>query len=395
MSIPTSPAFETVRADDRGAPLAVINCILIVFSGIVVLSRAIVRWNITKLNATDDFAIHLALAFVVAQTVLVQLARNRGIGRHRLSLSEDDFRQYSLFAYLSQLLTLCGLFCAKLAVSRLIVAIRPQRTYRRICFVLEIVMLMWLISSIFTVGFQCQLPQPWLLSNDRCIDLVVLHRYVGAMNILTDVVLVVLPAPIVYPLQLERDKKSLVIALFATRIFSVAAEAAYLVYFNHWLEVIDEDQTWEAVDATIVHQVMLNLSLMTACVPSIRRVISELYTGQMGVKVSEQLELTLGGTTVSTTTKVASLSGHKSMSSRSEQRPKDNAAVAHMPYGHNVPRIGNIARIYSERSRSRPGLTKTSSEEHLRAEGIMRTIEVSVEDGRSTPSVSGDMRRRP
>ena len=53
--------FETVTADDRSAQVTIPNCMLIVFSGIVVLSRAFARLRITGLTKSDDLAIMVLL----------------------------------------------------------------------------------------------------------------------------------------------------------------------------------------------------------------------------------------------------------------------------------------------------------------------------------------------
>jgi hypothetical protein len=45
-----------------------------------------------------------------------------------------------------------------------------------------------------------------------------LYYYVGILNILTDVGLVVLPVLVVWDLQLKQEKKLFVVGLFATRL---------------------------------------------------------------------------------------------------------------------------------------------------------------------------------
>ena len=62
---PTSPAFETATPNDHGVSVTLVNCVLAVFSGLVVISRAFVRLRITKLRAVDDVAIALALVCTV------------------------------------------------------------------------------------------------------------------------------------------------------------------------------------------------------------------------------------------------------------------------------------------------------------------------------------------
>lgn len=58
---PTSPPFEVASPNDRGVSVSIVNVILIIFTGIVVISRAITRLTITRLTALDDLAIFAAL----------------------------------------------------------------------------------------------------------------------------------------------------------------------------------------------------------------------------------------------------------------------------------------------------------------------------------------------
>ncbi len=113
-TISTKPPFEVVTPNDLGAPVTIVNCILIIFSGIVVIARGLTRLHITKLKAIDDVAIAVTVVslcevwcdvertdrivmqvFAIAQTVCMQLARNHGLGKHRDRLSSHAFDEYS------------------------------------------------------------------------------------------------------------------------------------------------------------------------------------------------------------------------------------------------------------------------------------------------------------
>ena len=45
-----------------------------------------------------------------------------------------------------------------------------------------------------------------------------LYDYIGVLNILTDIALVVIPVPMMWKIQIAKDKKVLVIGLFAMRL---------------------------------------------------------------------------------------------------------------------------------------------------------------------------------
>jgi hypothetical protein len=51
------------------------------------------------------------------------------------------------------------------------------------------------------------------------------------------------------------------------------------------------DKPWYEVTPTIWSQIMLNLSLITACIPSLKRFLADLQSGAMAVQVTEAFEM--------------------------------------------------------------------------------------------------------
>ena len=50
----STPAFATVTEFDHGVRVTVVDIILIIFSGIIVVARAFIRFSITRLISIDD-----------------------------------------------------------------------------------------------------------------------------------------------------------------------------------------------------------------------------------------------------------------------------------------------------------------------------------------------------
>ena len=127
----------------------------------------------------------------------------------------------------------------------------------------------------------------------------------------------------------------------------------------------------------IINQVALNLSIITACIPSLRRIVIELTTHQTGLRVSENLELAIGssGYHRRKTERASKSSNSKTMASSGGSRRSNP-----IPYGHNVDsRVGTTASIYSPRNRGKiPG--REASEEDLTDENIHCTVEVCIEE---------------
>jgi hypothetical protein len=64
----SSPAFAKVTANDHSAGLTVTNIVLILFSGIVVITKTLIRYGTSKLLSLDNIAILTALVSVLRRS---------------------------------------------------------------------------------------------------------------------------------------------------------------------------------------------------------------------------------------------------------------------------------------------------------------------------------------
>ena len=122
---------------------------------------------------------------------MIHAAVDRGLGRHRSSLSPSEFDQYSKvgctrsdcsfffspveltrlqFNYTSQILTIIIVCLAKLSMTMLITAITPSRAIFNACRLSNVVVVAWAGASIIALAFQCRVPRPWDFTPGRCIN---------------------------------------------------------------------------------------------------------------------------------------------------------------------------------------------------------------------------------
>lgn len=72
--------------------------------------------------------------------------------------------------------------------------------------------------GVISLAVQCDIPQPWDFRGERCVDQKALYTVLGAISILTDVALVVLPIVLVLQVQLSIVKRITIAVLFSIRI---------------------------------------------------------------------------------------------------------------------------------------------------------------------------------
>lgn len=92
---PQSPAFQQLTADNRGPVVIVASYIFLVISVIVVFTRLITRFQISRRFASDDYCIIASTVFLIGQTLAITFAVNNGLGRHRDAVSDVTFDKFA------------------------------------------------------------------------------------------------------------------------------------------------------------------------------------------------------------------------------------------------------------------------------------------------------------
>jgi hypothetical protein len=136
----------------------------------------------------------------------------------------------------------------------------------------------------------------------------------------------------------------------------------------------------------------MNTSIISACIPSLRRVVTELRTHQTGVTISEGMEF---GTVRSGRSK-SSATGKSTFSGSGSRSKKSNTAAEKgeeqgdiMPYGHNPP-YDKARRALTHISVGKSPARQNKEEERPSQErlrggsgnsgGITRTVDYRVEE---------------
>ena len=113
----------------------------------------------------------------------------------------------------------------------------PKTRYREAGLYLGALIVLWTVTSVLTVAFQCKLPYPWQDQNNTCLNQVSPHiarykndyaanniaaqtafeTYVAVANAVTDLGLVVLPISIIVPTQIPLKRKLAILFAFTAR----------------------------------------------------------------------------------------------------------------------------------------------------------------------------------
>ncbi|OQO06786.1 hypothetical protein B0A48_08574 [Cryoendolithus antarcticus] len=279
-----SSPFAELSSTDHGPLIIVATYICLIASCLSAAVKVWTRLSTARKLAVTDWLMLAAITLAIAQAIALTLAVRSGLGRKAALLEASQAERTGKATYVAAIIMILALTAAKVSIVALITHIRPLKPVRIGCYVL-----------LGVIGL-C-LPQPWTTydrTGSTCVQQLALQTYICILNILTDIAVVGLASWMMSGVQTAIRKKVTVSALFGLRLatipFAILALVGDRTYYAH-----PEDRSWYAVRPTIWAQVLLNVSIITACVPSTKRFFMEVQSGLMGVTISETYEMTHSG----------------------------------------------------------------------------------------------------
>ena len=143
----------------------------------------------------------------------------------------------------------------------------------------------------------------------------------------------------------------------------------------------------------------MNASIITACIPSLKRFLANLQTGLTALTVTDNMELSFAGKSGVTGRYGSASRGSKLASKVAVSDAHNNNSISGevVPYAHNLDsRTRHTATVVSGNANKKPKratLERSSSQEQLREDVISRTVEFKVEyEARSEGSNSVEER---
>ncbi|KAK7985702.1 hypothetical protein PG996_005060 [Apiospora saccharicola] len=304
--------WYSVDDENQSAKVVVPTLIFFIYALMAVIAKNTLRFNWTTVKS-HDIALIAAAVLLLAQTACVVLSCNNGLGIHAYKLDEAQLHRFDKLTFAADLLSLFVLACAKVSVCLLISVItnqgypwhhkRPvhginQNHLFNANRLLFLVIIFCTIAGVVGLGVQNAMVHP---AADQPLTLGTaswggaMYLFNGVANIVTDLFLCLLPIAMMWKVQTCMTKKMQVVLLFGVRIIVPAVALPSLILRPQSLQ--GDDITWLAVDPVVWYQVSLNLSVLTACVPSLKSFIDSLtgYTSGVRIMVPYEYPVTSSG----------------------------------------------------------------------------------------------------
>lgn len=272
--------------DGRAAKAESVTIITAIFLSIAIIAvglRLYTRIHLVRLFGLDDYIIIFALILSAMQFALVQKMLDYGVGKHLWDVPLSTFSP--------KLLKVWMVGAVSYSATMLAVKLSILLLYRRI-FPLENFRIQWWLTVAVTIGysvggmcasiFSCTpVAKSWdvTISNGHCINTGAFYIANGILNVITDLVILALPIPILWNLALTKKKKIALSILFAagslTCVVSMIRVGFVVIFLKHG----STDPTYSILPTVVWGFIEYNCAIVCSCALTIRPLLQRYFGG--------------------------------------------------------------------------------------------------------------------
>ncbi|KAK6353884.1 hypothetical protein TWF730_008307 [Orbilia blumenaviensis] len=279
---PTPTATLSSDAAGRGASrhtifLSVTFVLLGIATAFVIL-RLYCRYFLIRRLGLDDWLITVGIATEWALAGMNHFHIKYGTGRHISTVTIGELIPTLRYWFAYQILYPIVLLFIKLSILAFYVKISPQRWYQNTIYGVGIFVIIWTIVFVFAFIFECPNPsRAWSLDFPRgCVNLPALYYSTASINIASDLIILLLPIPVLRRLQIDKRRKWALIAIFSVGVVAVAGSIARL--WSLWKYQHTVDVSYDAIFILLFSHIEINLAIMCACAPALRPLFKSFAT---------------------------------------------------------------------------------------------------------------------
>ncbi|KAH6974392.1 hypothetical protein BKA56DRAFT_675831 [Ilyonectria sp. MPI-CAGE-AT-0026] len=261
--------FPTDGVDNHGWKLYITSLVMIITAGLFVIFRVTTRVTMNKLG-WDDAAVVVSLV-------------SFGYGMHKLDLTPPERGTALKMFFIAQTPYKVTVCLNKIAAILLYLRLFVSKDFRMACFVVMGIIVAWSIGGVGATIWQCiPIEASWNKNIDgNCIDSNKFWIAYAVMNILTDVMVLVLPIPSIMRLQMSMRDRLLLCCVFLLGGFVTITSILRTTSVQNSLKN-KEDITYNFIERGMWTLIEANSGIIAACLPVLKRPMSKLFPRVFG-----------------------------------------------------------------------------------------------------------------
>ncbi|KAF8860755.1 hypothetical protein BDZ45DRAFT_587834 [Acephala macrosclerotiorum] len=248
------------------AKLKIIGHIFCTLAEVCIIVRIWSRLQLLHKLHTDDWVIILSGVAVIPYWYLLIAITNLGLGLNMWDTNLDELDQFFKLFWVEEIVYLNLLAIIKVALLLFLLNIFPSQSFRTVCWTVGALTVSIALSFTMATIFACSpIPHFWtrwqgVVSVGTCNNLNLQTYISAAINIVQDFVILCLPLPQLYTLQVSTRRKIQLFLMFSVGLFVSIISIIRLKTLDYVNLVI-----WSIIEPTV--------AIICACMPSIRQLL--------------------------------------------------------------------------------------------------------------------------
>ncbi|CAG8909659.1 unnamed protein product [Penicillium egyptiacum] len=266
----------TTLSTPRGHQALAVSAVFTTIATLIAAVRIFTRAFLVKQMGADDYVIIVSLAFSWIFFGLLAGEVFHGMGEHYAAIPAEIFKFQMICFWASVPIYQTSLISTKMSILLQYKRVFSTPRMRRACWLLIGFLGAYGTWTIISAWANCvPLAKFWDPTVPGfCLDKKALWFSNSAIHILTDILILIYPMPVLKSLQLPRKQKFALMAVFAlggfVLITSVLRLKSLLIISN------SNDPTYDNVGAATWSAVECNVAIICACLPGTRAFLSKL-----------------------------------------------------------------------------------------------------------------------
>ncbi|KAL2132730.1 hypothetical protein VTI74DRAFT_3440 [Chaetomium olivicolor] len=376
--MPESAASPALDPNENNAYLIYIPAaVFVVICPVLMALRIWARLRRGGKLGADDWTTLAALIFALLTSAFLVASCRYGMGRHWATIEGHDRFETNKYFFMAQVTYKAAINLVKCSILLLYLRLfNIVRWFRYSCWTLLAAVGMYCTGSILVTIFQCR---PMIRAFDKdtpgtCIDTAKFWFANAGFSIATDLIILVLPMPLVWKLGVPIAQKIAVMAVFAIGIFATITSCLRVTTLDIFAKSPDNTYNVANVMWTIVEP---NVAIVCACLPVLRPFVVKLFPGLRSKSYGSQ-----------GTPGYAGYGTNKSRVALGSQSRTDGTGRNWVELGgvkSQGTHLASIRRPGSHTGSEESILTGTQGQKEASGPGIQKTVEYSIQYSSQEP----------
>ncbi|EXK76372.1 hypothetical protein FOQG_18886 [Fusarium oxysporum f. sp. raphani 54005] len=276
------PSFD--HPEYSGQPVVVANIACLALATSVCALRLFTKLKIVRTVDYSDYLIAPAWISAAAFASVNIIQCSYGLGVHMWNVPIVKFSP----TFLQLQITTQALYCVSMMFTKLsflavYLRISPSRRFRAVVCLLMAVVAGYSFSAVLVAIFQCHpVEMAWdiTISDGSCIDRMAYFIAILALNVTTDLFMLVLPIPMLWKVKMPKRQKLGLIGIFMTGSFVCVVGFLRIKSLVSLMGL--NDLTWHLVDGYVWVVIEMNTGIICACLPFMKPFLKQVFPRVFG-----------------------------------------------------------------------------------------------------------------